>query len=138
MAQSRLEKIGTIFSRLQGLRKSGAIKAEQVCLKIVTWVVFISKLQVPIWAEVYEAFPPRYEPRWDAKDPVVPVRKILYREDSVRAQCSKVVPPIPSHAHLTFGQKHPGNKFHLLSSRCLVTTRGLTCFLTQNWAVSAL
>ena len=92
MAQSRLEKIGTIFSRLQGLRKSGAIKAEQVYLKIVTWVVFISKLQVPIWAEVYEAFPPRYEPRWDAKDPVVPVRKILYREDSVRAQYSKVVP----------------------------------------------
>ena len=32
MAQSRLEKIGTIFSRLQGLRKSGAIKAEQVDL----------------------------------------------------------------------------------------------------------
>ena len=30
MAQSRLEKIGTIFSRLQGLRKSGAIKSEQV------------------------------------------------------------------------------------------------------------
>ena len=30
MAQSRLEKIGSIFSRLQGLRKSGAIKAEQV------------------------------------------------------------------------------------------------------------
>jgi len=74
MAQSRLEKIGTIFSRLQGLRKSGAIKAEQV----------------PMWAEVYEAFPPRYEPRWDAKDPVVPVRKILYREDSVRAHYSKV------------------------------------------------
>ena len=47
-------------------------------------------LQVPIWAEVYEAFPPRYEPRWDAKDPVIPVRKILYREDSVRAQYSKV------------------------------------------------
>merc|ERR1712173_55927 len=36
------------------------------------------------------AFPPRYEPRWDAKDPEVPVRKILYREDSVRAQYSKV------------------------------------------------
>ena len=45
---------------------------------------------MPIWAEVYEAFPPRYEPRWDATDPVVPVRKILYREDSVRAQYSKV------------------------------------------------
>ena len=35
MAQSRLEKIGTIFSRLQGLRKSGAIKAEQV--NLILW-----------------------------------------------------------------------------------------------------
>jgi len=74
MAQSRLEKIGTIFSRSQGLRKSGAIKSEQV----------------PIWAEVYEAFPPKYEPRWDATDSEMPVRKILYREDRVRAQYSKV------------------------------------------------
>merc|ERR1712062_882664 len=44
----------------------------------------------PIWAEVYEAFPPKYEPRWDATDSEMPVRKILYREDRVRAQYSKV------------------------------------------------
>ena len=64
-------------------------------------------LQVPIWAEVYEAFPPRYEPRWDSKDPVVPVRKILYREDSVRAQYSKVVPPMLLHVHFTFEKSYP-------------------------------
>ena len=57
---------------------------------MVSWVATCAYLQVPMWAEVYEAFPPRYEPRWDAKDPVVPVRKILYREDSVRAHYSKV------------------------------------------------
>jgi len=74
MAQSRLEKIGSIYSRLQGLRKSKAIKPEQI----------------PIWAEVYEAFPPMYEPRWDSKDAVLPVKKILYREDSVRANYYKV------------------------------------------------
>ena len=69
------------------------------------------KLQVPIWAEVYEAFPPRYEPRWDAKDPVVPVRKILYREDSVRAQYSKVVPTMIFSWNFTFEQ------FHFLSCK---------------------
>ena len=106
MAQSRLEKIGTIFSRLQGLRKSGAIKAEQVDL--VVWVA-ICNLQVPIWAQVYEAFPPRYEPRWDAKDPVEPVRKILYREDSVRAQYSKVLSP--------FEQSFPGEYISFSASK---------------------
>ena len=99
MAQSRLEKIGTIFSRLQGLRKSGAIKSEQVLgapqVRIRPDVLEDTThshnlRQVPIWAEVYEAFPPKYEPRWDATDSEMPVRKILYREDRVRAQYSKV------------------------------------------------
>ena len=99
MAQSRLEKIGTIFSRLQGLRKSGAIKSEQVLgapqvrirPDVLEDTTFSHNLrQVPIWAEVYEAFPPKYEPRWDATDSEMPVRKILYREDRVRAQYSKV------------------------------------------------
>jgi hypothetical protein len=43
-----------------------------------------------MWAEVYKAFPPLHEPRWDARDEPAPVRKILYREDSVRAHYAKV------------------------------------------------
>ena len=38
MAQSRLEKIGTIYSRVTGLYKSGAIKQEQL----------------PLWYPIYE------------------------------------------------------------------------------------
>ena len=95
-------------------------------------------LQVPIWAEVYEAFPPRYEPRWDAKDPVVPVRKILYREDSVRAHYSKVPKIVAAFSKQSthFVQAYPGK--YILFARCLATKRRLTCFLTQNLGASVL
>ena len=69
MAQSRLELIGTIYSRVTGLIKSGAIKSEQI----------------PLWYSVYETFPPKYEPRFDRVDEK-PVRKILYQEDIIRAK----------------------------------------------------
>jgi hypothetical protein len=32
MAQSRLEKVGTIYSRMRGLLATGAVKPEQVCI----------------------------------------------------------------------------------------------------------
>ena len=70
MAQSRFEKIGTIYSRITGLYKSGAIKSEQV----------------PLWYNIYEAFPPKYEPRWDRVAEEKQVVKILYPEDKVRAK----------------------------------------------------
>jgi len=70
MAQSRLEKIGTIYSRVTGLYKSGAIKQEQL----------------PLWYPIYEAFPPKYEPRWDRQSEVKPLVKIIYTEDVVRAK----------------------------------------------------
>ena len=73
MAQSRFEKIGTIYSRITGLYKSGAIKAEQV----------------PLWVPIYEAFPPLYEPRWDRKPEEKTIVKVLYHEDKVRAQYYK-------------------------------------------------
>ena len=72
MAQSRLELIGTIYSRVTGLIKSGAIKSEQI----------------PLWYSVYETFPPKYEPRFDRVDEK-PVRKILYQEDIIRAKYYK-------------------------------------------------
>ena len=64
MAQSRLEKVGTIYSRVSGLLKSGAIKGEHR----------------PLWCQIYEAFPPKYEPRWDRQPECDTVRKILYQE----------------------------------------------------------
>lgn len=92
MAGSRLEKIGTIFSRYfsfinsrkfneliqkhfwkrrtSGLLRSGALKAEDK----------------PIWYDVYAAFPPIAEPRFDRPAPNVPVRQIFYAEDAVRAK----------------------------------------------------
>jgi len=70
MAQSRLEKIGTIYSKVRGFLASGAIRAEQV----------------PIWYDVYEKFPPTHEPRWDRKPSTDPIQKILYQEDVVRAR----------------------------------------------------
>jgi len=84
MAQTRLEKIGTIYSRMLGLYQSGASKYENR----------------PIWFDVYEAFPPKYEPRWDRHqlpygnggnvNKLGPPRKIMYKEDIVRAQFFKV------------------------------------------------
>lgn len=87
MAQSRLEKIGTIFTRyvhvmyilkimltsgffrVQGLLRGGAMKTEDK----------------PIWYDVYAAFPPKLEPRFDRPAPNIPVRNIFYAEDVVRA-----------------------------------------------------
>ncbi|XP_044733074.1 probable 28S ribosomal protein S23, mitochondrial [Chrysoperla carnea] len=70
MARSRLEKIGTIFERVGGLLKSGAIKAEDK----------------PIWFDVYDAFPPKLEPRYDRPAPKISVKPIFYKEDIVRAK----------------------------------------------------
>ncbi|EDW11915.1 probable 28S ribosomal protein S23, mitochondrial [Drosophila mojavensis] len=73
MAQSRLEKIGTIFTRVQGLLRGGAMKAEDK----------------PIWYDVYAAFPPKLEPRFDRPASNEPVRNIFYAEDVVRAKLHK-------------------------------------------------
>lgn len=39
----------------------------------------------PIWLAVYEAFPPKYEPRYDRKLPKKEIRPIFYEEDLIRA-----------------------------------------------------
>ncbi|XP_073823236.1 mitochondrial ribosomal protein S23 [Musca autumnalis] len=73
MAQSRLEKIGTIFTRVSGLLRSGAMKPEDK----------------PLWYDVYAAFPPKLEPRFDRPAPQVAIRNIFYEEDQVRAKFHK-------------------------------------------------
>jgi len=84
MAQSRLVKVGSIYSRLVGLHKSGAS----------------DHAKRPLWFDVYESFPPKYEPRWDRHTltygagssvrAMGPAPKILYAEDRIRAQFYKV------------------------------------------------
>ncbi|XP_037777808.1 probable 28S ribosomal protein S23, mitochondrial [Penaeus monodon] len=73
MAGNRLEKIGTIFTRTTGLLKSGAIKASEK----------------PLWYEVYEAFPPKYEPHFDRPVQEKKIKQILYTEDVIRAKFYK-------------------------------------------------
>ncbi|XP_077422594.1 small ribosomal subunit protein mS23 [Vanacampus margaritifer] len=76
MAGSRLEKIGTVFSRVRDLMRSGVIK----------------QTEKPIWYDVYEAFPPKRPPlyvklnsRYRVKKPD-PVPEIFYMEDQIRAK----------------------------------------------------
>ncbi|XP_055534016.1 probable 28S ribosomal protein S23, mitochondrial [Wyeomyia smithii] len=69
MAHSRLEKIGTILTRTQGLLRSGAMKWDDR----------------PLWYDVVVAFPPKEEPRYDRPAPNVPLRSIFYAEDKIRA-----------------------------------------------------
>ncbi|XP_053681157.1 28S ribosomal protein S23, mitochondrial [Anopheles nili] len=73
MANSRLEKIGTIITRTQGLLKSGAMKFEER----------------PLWYDVVTAFPPHEEPRYDRPAPKVSLRPIFYQEDMIRAKFHK-------------------------------------------------
>ncbi|KFB36983.1 AGAP002893-PA-like protein [Anopheles sinensis] len=73
MANSRLEKIGTIITRTQGLLKSGALKFDER----------------PLWYDVVTAFPPKDEPRFDRPAPNVSVRPIFYAEDTIRAKFHK-------------------------------------------------
>ncbi|XP_011170268.1 probable 28S ribosomal protein S23, mitochondrial isoform X1 [Solenopsis invicta] len=80
MAQSRLEKIGTIYTRITSLLKGKAIKEEDT----------------PLWVALYEAFPPKYEPRYDRRLPKKPVRSIFYEEDLVRARFHKNQSFIPA------------------------------------------
>ncbi|KAK5641252.1 hypothetical protein RI129_009799 [Pyrocoelia pectoralis] len=69
MARSRLEKIGTIYSRTKGLIQSGALQWEDR----------------PLWYDLYEAFPPLEEPRFDRPAPNITLKKIFYEEDKIRA-----------------------------------------------------
>ncbi|XP_026220243.1 28S ribosomal protein S23, mitochondrial [Anabas testudineus] len=76
MAGSRLEKFGTVFTRVRDLMRSGVIKPTEK----------------PIWYDVYKAFPPKRTPLYvkphnragTKKQETVP--DIFYREDEVRAK----------------------------------------------------
>jgi len=80
MASSRLEKIGTIYTRTRGLLQSGAIN----------WA------DRPLWYDIYEAFPPNEIPQFDRPAPKVPPKEIFYKEDNIRALLHKKVKGVGS------------------------------------------
>ncbi|XP_062887315.1 28S ribosomal protein S23, mitochondrial isoform X1 [Mobula hypostoma] len=79
MAGSRLEKFGSVFTRVRDLLRSGVLKESEK----------------PIWYDVYATFPPKREPIYrkprerfgKAQDPV---QEIFYQEDVIRAKFYKV------------------------------------------------
>ncbi|RZF42568.1 hypothetical protein LSTR_LSTR001363 [Laodelphax striatellus] len=73
MAGSRLEKIGTIFTRATGLIRSKAVQYEDR----------------PVWYDVYKHFPPTLQPKYDRPAPDTPIRNIFYLEDQIRAKFHK-------------------------------------------------
>ncbi|XP_014245407.1 probable 28S ribosomal protein S23, mitochondrial [Cimex lectularius] len=94
MAHSRLERIGTIYTRITGLIKSGAMKLEDR----------------PIWYEVYEAFPPETPPLYSQKVSDKPIRDIFYPEDKIRALFHKKLSNfqmgrLDDESHQTLSQK---------------------------------
>ncbi|KAB5550649.1 hypothetical protein PHYPO_G00056250 [Pangasianodon hypophthalmus] len=76
MAGSRLEKVGTVFTRVRDLMRSGVIKESKK----------------PVWFDVYAAFPPKREPVYVKPMRVVRrkteenVPEIFYKEDQIRAK----------------------------------------------------
>ncbi|XP_071391159.1 small ribosomal subunit protein mS23-like [Centroberyx affinis] len=76
MAGSRLEKFGTVFTRVRDLIRSGVIKESNK----------------PIWYEVYKAFPPKKDPLYVKPQSMTftkkqePVPDIFYKEDDIRAK----------------------------------------------------
>lgn len=76
MAGSRLERFGTVFTRVRDLLRSGVMKPSDK----------------PVWFDVYKAFPPKREPLyvkpvhtpWVKKQDTVP--EIFYKEDEIRAK----------------------------------------------------
>ncbi|KAI0229236.1 28S ribosomal protein S23, mitochondrial [Lamellibrachia satsuma] len=73
MAGSRAEKVGSIFTRVQGLLRAGALK----------------EIDKPIWYNVYAAFPPMEEPKYERRISIQDPVNILYKEDFIRAQFYK-------------------------------------------------
>jgi small subunit ribosomal protein S23 len=72
MARSRLERVGSIFTRTRDLFRVGVLKEK------------------PMWYDVYKAFPPLREPvfrrpRLRYGKAETPIQDIFYHEDRIRA-----------------------------------------------------
>ncbi|CAL1529924.1 unnamed protein product [Lymnaea stagnalis] len=104
MAGSRREKLGSIFARMSGLLRSGAIKEEDR----------------PIWYDVIKAIPPKPVP------PPKQVQNILYPEDFVIAHFYRTyTDPEPvrlnDHKNKTVLQRFVDKYFELQSKKSVPT-----------------
>ena len=62
----------------------------------------ITREQLPLWYEVYKAFPPKAEPTLKRRVDQRPVRNLVYTEDMVRGHFYNTYPQISnSHVNLT-------------------------------------
>ncbi|OQV22329.1 putative 28S ribosomal protein S23, mitochondrial [Hypsibius exemplaris] len=73
MAESRLRNLGTVFTRIKGLIRGGAMKFEDR----------------PLWYDVYEAFPPKLTPTAERPTVFKEIKDIMYPEDIIRAHFYK-------------------------------------------------
>ncbi|GIY21884.1 28S ribosomal protein S23, mitochondrial [Caerostris darwini] len=89
MAGNKLFRTGTIFERMTGLLKAGAIKENDK----------------PIWYDVYKTFPPKHEPAF-ARPPVdKEIKPIFYPEDTIRGKFLKTYGSVSTHNMLKPGKK---------------------------------
>lgn len=58
-----------MYFRVSGLLHGGALKRENK----------------PVWYDVYQVFPPKIDPSWDAIRPMPEIKEIFYPEDTIRA-----------------------------------------------------
>ncbi|XP_070389596.1 small ribosomal subunit protein mS23 isoform X1 [Dermacentor albipictus] len=85
MAGSRIYKLGSIFTRVEGLLKAGGMQPSEQ----------------PLWLDVYRAFPPMEEPSF-YRTARGDVRRIFYPEDVTRMPLPKQrsTPQLPHHVHI--------------------------------------
>ncbi|XP_054749330.1 small ribosomal subunit protein mS23-like [Lytechinus pictus] len=67
---SRLEKLGTIFTRVRDLMRAGVMK----------------EMDKPLWYDVMATFPPRDEPTFKQPISPEPLKELIYPEDKQRAK----------------------------------------------------
>uniref|UniRef100_A0A0A9W935 Small ribosomal subunit protein mS23 n=1 Tax=Lygus hesperus TaxID=30085 RepID=A0A0A9W935_LYGHE len=109
MAHNRLERIGTIYTRVTGLIRSGAMKLEDR----------------PSWYEIYQAFPPETPPRYDNPAPKGEIRKIFFPEDTIRAKFYRKLPSVPATSLNEDGRASACQTF-LDNCRRLADSKGVT------------
>lgn len=95
-----------LLHRTSGLLRSGALKYEDK----------------PLWYDIYAAFPPHLEPRYDRPAPNVTVKQIFYEEDKIRAKYHKLTKTIGS-TNL-FDTKHRTQTQHFIDTYNHIRNQG--------------
>ncbi|KAM4567312.1 small ribosomal subunit protein mS23 isoform 2-T2 [Odontesthes bonariensis] len=114
MAGSRLERFGTVFSRVRDLMRTRVIKPHEK----------------PIWYDVYMAFPPKRDPLYVKRhtractNEQETVPEIFYAEDEVRAFIVKYA-ELQSQSELTDSALFEETAKALLKEGIILRRRGL-------------